>query len=88
MSMGIRSSNCCCLQAIIDVLRLKRVDPLVTHAGGLPLAAGGSARFLNWMYLGIGIVGLFLGGGVFDHLEKSGNWLGGAPNGSRSCKVR
>jgi len=38
--------------------------------------------------LGIGIVGLFLGGGVFDHLEKSGNWLGGAPNGSRSCKVR
>jgi cation:H+ antiporter len=48
--------------AIIDVLRGKGVDPLVTHAGDMPLAVGGSARFLNWMYLGIGIVGLFLGG--------------------------
>jgi hypothetical protein len=38
--MGIRSSNCCHLQAISDVFRRKGVDPLVTHAGGLPLVAG------------------------------------------------
>lgn len=48
--------------AIIDVLRRKAVDPLITHAGGMPLAVGGSARFMNWMYLSIGIIGLFLGG--------------------------
>ena len=38
MSMRIRSSNYCRFQTIIDVLRRKGVDPLVTHAGGLPLA--------------------------------------------------
>lgn len=48
--------------AVIDVLHRRTVDPLVTHSADVPLAVGGSARFLNWMYLGLGTAGLFLGG--------------------------
>ncbi len=48
--------------AVIDVIRRRTVDPLVMRAGGVPLAVGSSANFLNWLILGAAIIGLFLGG--------------------------
>lgn len=48
--------------AVIDVLRRKTFDPLVTHAGDIPLAVGGLTSFMNLAYLLAGTFALFLGG--------------------------
>ncbi len=48
--------------AVIDVIRRRTVDPLITHAGDVPLAVGGSVRLLNLTYLLVGTIALFLGG--------------------------
>lgn len=47
---------------VLDVLRRRSIDPLLTHVGEVPMAAGGSMHMLNWLYVAIGLGALFAGG--------------------------
>ena len=63
--------------AILDVLRRRDIDPLVTRACDVPLATSETSNPLNWLAVAAGVTGLLIGGKLtIDNGVKLGELLG------------